>query len=137
MPKVFSKPTKCVIASDTDSNKENIPLSSFTTTLSPITEEPPHAAATSFLNQNFPPPQPNAFHLPDVMNHFDQAFLNHTSYCQYVTYNLGKWAAVTTLNNSDFTVVIVTVGSASGSLRAEPKECLTGKGQVLSKGLRA
>jgi len=44
---------------------------------------------------------------------------------------------VTTLNNSDFTVVIVTVGSASGSLKAEPKECLTGKGQVLSKGLRA
>ena len=28
-------------------------------------------------------------------------------------------------------------GSASGSLKAEPKECLTGKGQVLSKGLRA
>jgi len=27
--------------------------------------------------------------------------------------------------------------SASGSLKAEPKECLTGKGQVLSKGLRA
>ena len=44
---------------------------------------------------------------------------------------------VTTSNNSDFTVVIVTVGSASGSLKAEPKECLTGKGQVLSKGLRA
>ena len=44
---------------------------------------------------------------------------------------------VTTLNNSDFTVVIVTVGSASGSLKAEPKECLTGKGQVLSKDLRA
>jgi len=43
---------------------------------------------------------------------------------------------VTTSNNSDFTVVIVTVGSASGSLKAEPKECLTGKGQVLSKGLR-
>jgi len=31
--------------------------------------------------------------------------------------------------------VIVTVGSASGSLKAEPEECLTGKGQVLSKGL--
>jgi len=46
-------------------------------------------------------------------------------------------AIVTTSNNSDFTVVIVTVGSASGSLKAEPKECLTGKGQVLSKGLRA
>ena len=30
---------------------------------------------------------------------------------------------VTTSNNSDFTVVIVTVGSASGSLKAEPKEC--------------
>ena len=45
--------------------------------------------------------------------------------------------SVTTSNNSDFTVVIVTVGSASGSLKAEPKECLTGKGQVLSKGLRA
>ena len=44
---------------------------------------------------------------------------------------------VTTSNNSDFTVVIVTVGSASGSLKAEPQECLTGKGQVLSKGLRA
>jgi len=44
---------------------------------------------------------------------------------------------VTTSNNSDFTVVIVTVGSASGSLKAEPKECLTSKGQVLSKGLRA
>jgi len=29
---------------------------------------------------------------------------------------------VTTLNNSDFTVMIVTVGSASGSLKAEPKE---------------
>jgi len=43
---------------------------------------------------------------------------------------------VMTLNNSDFTVVIVTVGSASGSLKAEPKECLTSKGQVLSKGLR-
>jgi len=43
---------------------------------------------------------------------------------------------VTTSNNSDFTVLIVTVGSASGSLKAEPKECLTGKGQVLSKGLR-
>ena len=42
-----------------------------------------------------------------------------------------------TLNNSDFTVVIVTVSSASGSLKAEPKECLTSKGQVLSKGLRA
>jgi len=39
---------------------------------------------------------------------------------------------VTTSNNSDF-----TVSSASGSLKAEPKECLTGKGQVLSKGLRA
>jgi len=38
---------------------------------------------------------------------------------------------------SYFTVVIVTVGSASGSLKAEPKECSTGKGQVLSKGLRA
>ena len=50
-----------------------------------------------------------------------------------VNSNLG----VTTSNNSDFTVVIVTVGSASGSLKAEPKECLTGKGQVLSKGLRA
>jgi len=48
------------------------------------------------------------------------------------------WAlGVTTSNNSDFTVMIVTVGSASGSLKAEPKECLTGKGQVLSKGLRA
>jgi len=34
---------------------------------------------------------------------------------------------VTTSNNSDFTVVIVTVGSASGSLKAEPKECLTVK----------
>jgi len=44
---------------------------------------------------------------------------------------------VMTSNNSDFTVVIVTVGSASGFLKAEPKECLTGKGQVLSKGLRA
>jgi len=44
---------------------------------------------------------------------------------------------VMTSNNSDFTVMIVTVGSASGSLKAEPKECLTGKGQVLSKGLRA
>jgi len=44
---------------------------------------------------------------------------------------------VTTSNTSDFTVVIVTVGSASGSLKAEPKECLTGEGQVLSKGLRA
>ena len=44
---------------------------------------------------------------------------------------------VTTSNNSDFTVVIVTVSSASGSLKAEPKECLTSKGQVLSKGLRA
>jgi len=44
---------------------------------------------------------------------------------------------VTTSNNSDFTVMIVTVGSASGSLKAEPKDCLTGKGQVLSKGLRA
>ena len=43
---------------------------------------------------------------------------------------------VMTLINSDFTVVIVTVGSASGSLKAEPKECLTSKGQVLSKGLR-
>jgi len=43
----------------------------------------------------------------------------------------------TTSNNSDFTVMIVTVGSAYGSLKAEPKECLTGKGQVLSKGLRA
>ena len=39
------------------------------------------------------------------------------------------------LNNSDFIVVIVTVSSASGSLKAEPKECLTSKGQVLSKGL--
>ena len=39
---------------------------------------------------------------------------------------------VTTSNNSDF-----TVGSAPGSLKAEPKECLTSKGQVLSKGLRA
>ena len=48
-----------------------------------------------------------------------------------------KEEPVTTSNNSDFTVVIVTVGSASGSLKAEPKECLTGKGQVLSKGLRA
>jgi len=46
-------------------------------------------------------------------------------------------ACVMTLNNSDFTVMIVTVDSASGSLKAEPKECLTGKGQVLSKGLRA
>ena len=45
--------------------------------------------------------------------------------------------SVTTSNNSDFTVVIVTVSSASGSLKAEPKECLTSKGQVLSKGLRA
>ena len=34
--------------------------------------------------------------------------------------------SVMTLNNSDFTVVIVTVGLASGSLKAEPKECLTG-----------
>ena len=39
---------------------------------------------------------------------------------------------ITTSNNSDF-----TVGLASGSLKAEAKECLTGKGQVLSKGLRA
>jgi len=46
-------------------------------------------------------------------------------------------AGVMTSNNSDFTVMIVTVGSASGSLKAEPKECLTSKGQVLSKGLRA
>jgi len=43
-----------------------------------------------------------------------------------------KRHVVTTSNNSDF-----TVGSASGSLKAEPKEYLTGKGQVLSKGLRA
>ena len=41
-----------------------------------------------------------------------------------------------TSNNSDVTVVIATVGSASGSLKVEPKECLTSKGQVLSKGLR-
>jgi len=47
-----------------------------------------------------------------------------------------KNESVTTSKNSDFTVVIVTVGSASGSLKAEPKQCLTGKGQVLSKGLR-
>jgi len=52
--------------------------------------------------------------------------------------DVGRYTViVTTLNNSDFTVMIVTVGSASGSLKAEPKECLTGKGQVLSKGLRA
>jgi len=93
MPKVFSKPTKHVIASDTDSNKENIPPSSFTATLSPIIEEPSHVAATVFLNQNFPPPQPNAFHLPDIVSHFDRAFPNHTSYRQYVTYSLGKWAS--------------------------------------------
>ena len=55
-------------------------------------------------------------------------------FCRVQVY---KTESVTTLNNSDFTVVIVTVGSASGSLKAEPKECLTGKGQVLSKGLRA
>jgi len=34
-------------------------------------------------------------------------------------------ASVTTSNKSDFTVMIVTVGLASGSLKAEPKECLT------------
>jgi len=93
MPKVFSKPTKHIIASDTDSNKENISLSSFTATLSPVIEEPSHVAATVFLNQNFPPPQPNAFHLPDIVSHFDWAFPNHTSYRQYVTYSLGKWAS--------------------------------------------
>jgi len=68
MPKVFSKPTKHVIASDTDSNKENIPPSSFTATLSPIIEEPSHVAATIFLNQNFLPPQPNAFLLGQLRN---------------------------------------------------------------------
>ena len=51
--------------------------------------------------------------------------------------NQAHCQTVTTLNNSDFTVMIVTVGSASRSLKAEPKECLTSKGQVLSKGLRA
>jgi len=57
-------------------------------------------------------------------------FRGNTTWCQ-------QCETVTTSNNSDFTVVVVTVSSASGSLKAEPKECLTGEGQVLSKGLRA
>jgi len=51
----------------------------------------------------------------------------------------GAWTeteTVTTSNNSDFTVVIVTVGSASGSLKAEPKECLTGNVTISSTHVR-
>ena len=113
MPKVFSKPTKRVTASDTDSNKENIPPSSFTATLSPITEEPSHIAATVFLNQNFPPPQPNAFHLPDIISHFDQAFPNHTSYRQYVTYSLRKWASDPPFHSIRYRLLPPSIGGTS------------------------
>jgi len=79
------------------------------------------AATTTILTQ--------ILRAPDATN-------MHTN-CYDFIFNMYNFIFVMTLNNSDFTVVIVTVSSASGSLKAEPKECLTGKGQVLSKGLRA
>ena len=78
---------------------------------------------------------------PDANNTSTTVFIQKNTVTQSSFLEPQLWSvdnvAVTTSNNSDFTVVIVTVGSASGSLKAEPKECLTGKGQVLSKGLRA
>ena len=94
MPKQSSKLTKLIIAYD-DDNKENIPPP---TSLSPIPKENPHfAAATAFLNEQFPlGPNPNipteqTITPENLIIHFDHHFPTYEHYCNFVDQHLKDW----------------------------------------------